>query len=45
MLSVPKWGAYIHSLFFLYIKGHFYEKERKDKKTDERILIIRNVSV
>ncbi|AFU11439.1 hypothetical protein MC28_0017 [Bacillus thuringiensis MC28] len=30
---------------FLYIKGHFYEKERKDKKTDEKILIIRNVSV
>ncbi|EJR54471.1 hypothetical protein IIO_05653 [Bacillus cereus VD115] len=45
MLSASKRGAYIHSLFFIYIKGHFYEKERKDKKTDERILITLNVSV
>ncbi|EJS65209.1 hypothetical protein ICU_04081 [Bacillus cereus BAG2X1-1] len=38
MLSAPKVGAYIHSLFFLYLKHHFYEKERKDEKTDERVL-------
>lgn len=38
MLSVPKVGAYIHLLSFSYLKHHFYEKRRKDKKTDERIL-------
>ncbi|EEL72385.1 hypothetical protein bcere0026_6290 [Bacillus mycoides] len=33
------------ALFISYLKDHFYEKERKDKKIDERILIISNVSV
>ncbi|WP_279588544.1 hypothetical protein [Bacillus albus] len=32
------------ALFISYLKGHFYEKERKDEKTDEIILIILNVS-
>ncbi|PDZ04924.1 hypothetical protein COE20_05060 [Bacillus cereus] len=33
------------ALFISYLKGYFFEKERKDEKTDERILIILNVSV
>ncbi|PFB76666.1 hypothetical protein CN286_21105 [Bacillus anthracis] len=33
------------ALFISYLKDHFCEKERKDEKIDERILIIPNVSV
>ncbi|OQR55070.1 hypothetical protein CDB3_20800 [Bacillus sp. CDB3] len=33
------------ALFISYLKDHFYEKKRKHKKIDERILIISNVSV
>ncbi|WP_259652781.1 MULTISPECIES: hypothetical protein [Bacillus] len=32
------------ALFISYLKDHFYEKERKDEKTDEIILIILNIS-
>ncbi|PIE94819.1 hypothetical protein CO726_11935 [Bacillus fungorum] len=32
------------ALFIAYLKGHFCEKERKEEKIDERILIILNVS-
>ncbi|PFV84790.1 hypothetical protein COL05_05765 [Bacillus sp. AFS059628] len=33
------------ALFISYLKDHFYEKERKDEKRDERVLIIHDVSV
>lgn len=33
------------ALFISYLKDHFYEKVRKDEKTDEKILITLNVSV
>ncbi|MDA1651935.1 hypothetical protein [Bacillus cereus group sp. TH160LC] len=33
------------ALVISYLKGYFCEKERKDEKTDERILITLNVSV
>ncbi|PEB78704.1 hypothetical protein COM95_24945 [Bacillus cereus] len=33
------------ALFISYLKDHFCEKERKDEKTDEIILITLNVSV
>ncbi len=33
------------ALFISYLKDHFYEKERKDEKTGEKILITLNVSV
>ena len=44
MLSASKVGTYIHLLFFSYLKHHFYEKERKNKKTDEIVLMIRIVN-
>ncbi|MGY2611696.1 hypothetical protein [Bacillus pretiosus] len=33
------------ALFVSYLKDHFCEKERKEEKTDEIILITLNVSV
>ncbi|ACM11257.1 hypothetical protein CN324_15855 [Bacillus anthracis] len=33
------------ALFISYLKDHLCEKERKDEKTDEKILITLNVSV
>ncbi|MDF9590717.1 hypothetical protein P5757_18200 [Bacillus tropicus] len=33
------------ALFISYFKAHLCEKERKDEKTDERILITLDVSV
>ncbi|AAS39739.1 MULTISPECIES: hypothetical protein [Bacillus cereus group] len=33
------------ALFISYLKDHLCEKERKDEKRDERILIIPDVSV
>ena len=45
MLSATSYALHVIRSFISYLKGHFCEKERKDEKTGERILITLNVSV
>ena len=45
MLSATSYALHVIRSFISYLKDHLCEKERKDEKTDGKILITLNVSV